>query len=78
MVRYYILVMAIVRLKTLDRDRKVNEVLSWFKLPHVDYSNGYQAKPNPELTGGSAAMNPSEALRLKAVNELRRWTRRAV
>jgi ribonuclease HII len=63
--------MAIVRLK-MERDRKVNELLNMFKLPCVDYSKGYQAKPRTELTGGSA-MNSTEAVRLHAVNELRRW-----
>ena len=65
--------MGIVRLKTLERDRKVNELLKSFELPHIDYPNGYQAKPNPQLTGGSAA-----DARLHAVNELRKWVRRAV
>ena len=63
--------MAIVRLKT--KDQKVNELLNMFKLPSVDYTKGYQAKPRTELTGGSASC--SEAVRLHAVNELRRWTR---
>jgi len=71
--------MTIVRLKTLERDRKVNEPLNMFKLPCVDYSKGYQSKPSPELTGGSAAtMTTLDAQRLKAVNELRRWTRKSV
>lgn len=65
--------MAIVRLKTLDRDRKVNELLKSFGLPHVDYPTGYQAKPNPQLTGGSAA-----DARVHAVNELRKWIRLSV
>ena len=65
--------MTIVRLKT-NRDHKVNELLSMFNLPH------YQAKPSVGLVGGSAAAvgsnaNPTEATRLKAVNELLRWTR---
>jgi hypothetical protein len=47
--------MNIVRLNTLDRDRKINDLLGIFNLAHVDYSKGYQAKPGPELTGGSAA-----------------------
>lgn len=46
-----------------------------FGFSHIDYPKGYQAKPRPELTGGSAVMNPIEALRLKAVNELLSWTR---
>jgi hypothetical protein len=71
--------MTIVRLKTLEQDKKVNELLKTFGLPHIDYPNGYQSKPRPELVGASAsAMNPTEALGLKAVNELFRWTRRAV
>jgi hypothetical protein len=45
--------MAIVRLKT-ERDRKVNELLKSFGLPHIDYSQGYQTKPRPELVGASA------------------------
>jgi hypothetical protein len=70
--------MPIVRLKT-ERDRKVNELLKSFGLPHIDYPNGYEAKPRPELVGGSAsAMNPTEALGLKAVNELLRWIRRPI
>lgn len=67
--------MTIVRLKTAERDRKVNEVLNWFNLPSVDYSKGYQAKPRDELTGGSS---PVPDARLKAVNELLRMTRRLV
>jgi hypothetical protein len=71
--------MTIVRLKTLERDHKVNDLLGMFNLSNVDYSKGYQSKPRPELVGGSAlVMNPTEALGLKAVNELLRWTRRAV
>jgi hypothetical protein len=69
--------MTIVRLKT-DRDRKVNELLKSFGLPRIDYPNGYQAKPRPELVGASEATNPTEALGLRAVNELLRWTRRSV
>ena len=65
--------MAIVRLKTLERNRAVNELLKTFGMPHIDYPKGYQAKPNPQLTGGSAA-----GARLNAVNELRKWIRRAV
>ena len=56
-----------------SKDQRVNELLNMFKLPTVDYSKGYQAKPRPELTGGSAS--GTEAVRLHAVNELRRWTR---
>jgi hypothetical protein len=67
--------MAIVRLKT--REQKVNELLNMFKLPCVDYSKGYHAKPGTELMGGTA-MNPTEAMWLKAVNQLRRWSRRIV
>lgn len=70
--------MTIIRLERLERDTKVNQLLNMFKLPSVDYSKGYQSKSRPELTGGSAAISPSEALKLKAVNELRRWTRRSV
>jgi hypothetical protein len=67
--------MTIVRLKT-ENDRKVNELLKTFGLPHIDYPKGYQTKPRPELVGGSAsAMNSIEVLGLKAVNELLRWTR---
>jgi len=69
--------MPIVRLKTL-RDRKVNELLNMFKLPSVDYSKGYHAKPRTELTGGSAMNSSTEEYRLKAVNELLRWTRKSV
>lgn len=69
--------MAIVRLKTLDRDQAMNEVLKSFGLPSIEYPKGYQAKPTSELTGGSA-MNPTEALGIKAVNELRRWARRSL
>jgi hypothetical protein len=67
--------MTIVRLKT-EKDRMVNELLKSFGLPHIDYPNGYQTKPNPQLTGGSAAMVNDPGL--KAVNELFRWTRRSV
>lgn len=70
--------MPIVRLKT-ERDKKVKELLKTFGLPRIDYPKGYQAKPRDELTGGSASgINPTEALGLKAVNELFRWTRRSV
>jgi hypothetical protein len=70
--------MAIVRLKT-ERDRKVNELFKTFGLPHIEDPKGYQAKPRPELVGGSAwAMNPTEVLGLKAVNELLRWIRRSL
>ena len=66
--------MAIVRLKT--KDEKVNELLGMFKLPCADYSTGYQVKPGPEPVVGGSAINVNvEATRLKAVNELRRWTR---
>jgi hypothetical protein len=67
--------MAIVSLKT--KDQKVNELLNMFKLPCVDYSKGYQAKPRTELTGGSA-VNCIEATRLNAVNGLLRMTRGSV
>ena len=67
--------MAKIILKT--RDQKVNELLNMFKLPSVDYSNGYQAKPRSELTGGSA-INTVEATRLNAVNDLLRMSRRLV
>jgi hypothetical protein len=69
--------MTIVRLKT-DRDRKVNELLKTFGLPGIEYPNGEEAKPSPELVGASEATNPTEALGLRAVNELLRWTRRSV
>jgi hypothetical protein len=44
--------MAKITLKT--KGQKVNELLDMFKLPSVDYTNGYQPKPRPELTGGAA------------------------
>jgi hypothetical protein len=66
--------MAIVRLRMNERDTKVNDLLGMFRLPHADYySKGYQVKPN--LVGGSAALNPNEAARLKAANELLKWSR---
>jgi hypothetical protein len=45
-----------------------------FKLSFVT-SQSHQANPRPELIGGSiaTAMNSSEALKLKAVNELLKW-----
>jgi hypothetical protein len=58
----------IVRLKTLENNRKINELLR-FMLPSIDYSKGYQPKPRPELTGGSA-VNSIEAYKIKAVHEL--------
>jgi len=61
--------MAKIILKT--KDQKVNELMNMFKLPSVDYTKGYQAKPRSELTGGSASG-------LHAVNELRRWARQAI
>ena len=57
----------------MKNNRRINELLR-FTLPSVDYTKGYQAKPRPELTGGSAPVSPEEAYRLKAVNELLRWT----
>jgi hypothetical protein len=59
--------MAKITLKT--KGQKVNELLDMFKLPSVDYTNGYQPKPRPELTGGSA-VNSVEAYKIKAVKEL--------
>jgi hypothetical protein len=61
----------IVRLKT--KEQQVKELFDMFKLPTVDYTKGYQSKPRPELTGGSAT--PNEAAGLHAVRELLRWTR---
>ena len=58
--------MPIVRLKILENNRRINELLR-FTLPSVDYSKGYQAKPRPELVGASAAMNPAEEMGLRAV-----------
>ena len=66
--------MAKIILKT--KDQKVNELLNMFKLPSVDYSKGYQAKPRSELVGASAS--GTEAVGLHAVNELRRWARRSL
>jgi hypothetical protein len=43
----------IVRLKTLENNRKINELLSRFTLPSVS-TKGYDSMPRPELTGGSA------------------------
>lgn len=65
--------MTIVRLKTLERDTKVRELLNMFKLPSVDYSKGYESKPRPELTGGSAS-NSFEAYKIMAVQELLKRT----
>ena len=62
--------MAIVKLKS--KDQKISELLR-FTLPSVDCTKGYQKVP--ELTGGSAPAPLSpEAYRLKAVNELLKWT----
>ena len=69
--------MAIIRLKT-ERDRKVNELLKTFGLPRIEYPKGYQTKPRDELVGASvsaSAMNPTEVLKLKAVNGLLRMAR---
>ncbi|MDQ5868664.1 MAG: hypothetical protein M3530_02930 [Thermoproteota archaeon] len=68
--------MTIVRLKTLERDHKVKELLNMFMLPCVDHTN-YQPKPRPELTGGSA-IHVREVYRIKAVSGLLRWTRKSV
>ena len=46
--------MPIVRLKILENNRRINELLR-FTLPSVDYSKGYQAKPRPELVGASGS-----------------------
>ena len=56
--------MPIVRLKTLENNRRINELLR-FTLPSVDYTKGYQPKPRPELTGGSAMILRTEATRLR-------------
>ena len=57
--------MGIVRLKTLENNREINELLT-FTLPSVVYTRGYQPKPTLELVGGSA-MNSVEAYKIKAV-----------
>jgi hypothetical protein len=59
----------IVRLKNLENNRRINELLR-FTLPSVDYTKGYQPKPRPELVGGSATMDSVEAYKIKAVMEL--------
>ena len=61
--------MRIVRLKNLENNRRINELLR-FTLPSVDYTKGYQTKPGPELVGGSAAMNSVEAYKINAVRRL--------
>ena len=66
--------MPIVRLKT--KEQQVKELFDMFRLPTVDYTKGYQAKPRSELTGGSASC--TEVVGLHAVNELRRWARRSL
>jgi hypothetical protein len=71
---HYIIDMVIVRLKT-ERDKKVQKLLNMFKLPSVNNLQGYQTKPNPALTGGSATMATVMDLKLKAVNELLKWIR---
>ena len=63
--------MAKIILKT--KEQRVNELMNMFKLPSVDYSKGYQAKPRAELTGGSSTCSG-----LHAVNEIRKWYRRAI
>ena len=60
--------MPIVRLKNLENNRRINELLS-FTLPSLDYTKGYQPKLSPELTGGSAVDNV-ETYKIKAVEEL--------
>ena len=70
-VKHDILGVPIVRLKT--KEQKVKELFDMFKLPTVDYTKGYQPKPRPELTGGSASTK--EAATLHAVKELLRWTK---
>jgi hypothetical protein len=64
----------IVRLKTLENNRRINELLR-FTLPSVDYMKGYQSQPRPELTGGSSSVSGTEAASLHAVKELLRWTK---
>ncbi len=61
---YFILDVPIVRLKTLNRDKQVSDLLNMFGLPSIDYTKGYQSKPRPELTGGSAII---EDRKLKAI-----------
>jgi hypothetical protein len=72
--KHNILDVPIVRLKT--KEQKVKELFDMFKLPTVDYTKGYQPKPRPELTGGSAS--GKDAAGLRAINELRKWYRRAL
>jgi hypothetical protein len=64
----------IVRLKTLENNRKINELISrfTFALPPVS-TKGYESKPRPELTGGSA-INGTEAYKIMAVQELLKRT----
>ena len=61
------------RLTLKTKEQKRGELLSMFNLPSVDDTKGYQAKPRTELVGASAS--GTEAVRLQAVNELRRWMR---
>jgi hypothetical protein len=48
--------------------QRVNELLSRFTLPSVS-TKGYETKPRPELTGGSA-VNSVEAYDINAVRPL--------
>ena len=64
--------MVIVRLKTLENNSKINELLSRFTLPPVS-TKSYEPKPRPELTGGSA-INSNEAYKIMAVQELLKRT----
>jgi hypothetical protein len=63
----------IVRLKRSYIERakteKINELLGMFNLPHVSMK-GYETK---QLVGASSAAITTDAQRLNAVNELRKW-----
>jgi hypothetical protein len=58
----------IVRLKT--KEQKVKELFDMFKLPIVDYTNGYQAQPKPRSELVGAAALPTNEQKTKELFEM--------
>jgi hypothetical protein len=60
----------IVRLKTYNRNQKVKELFDMFKLPIVDYTNGYQVAPTTKPTLVGAATLPTNEQKTKELFEM--------
>ena len=65
-----ILDVGIVRLKTYNRNQKVKELFDMFKLPIVDYTNGYQVAPTTKPTLVGAATLPTNEQKTKELFEM--------